>query len=205
MKTRSILMTLLFLLQMGFVAQAQLFQEGNSSVSEWEVPTYSFKGVPQGDPDGLYTRYQAEVINCHDWLQNTPIDMQIAKRNEAKRFMTLWTTGCDDVHITLHTDFMYVSKVENEMMISYLGGWSKYALLHKDMAEEELEVQSCLAGIEAQLALYKNNEKSFASNKDLKKFIKNISTMKKKNQLEGMVRNWFNQNREKLKAMKIAQ
>ncbi|MCQ2210522.1 MAG: hypothetical protein MJZ34_09540 [Paludibacteraceae bacterium] len=180
-----LLVLLCLLLQFGFIAKAQFVEE---KTAEWEVPVYSFIGVPAGDPDGRYVKYNDDIIQCHDWLQNTLIGEQGIKRIEAKKFMVKWSLGCSHVSITIDSKFVYSDRVEQELLVAYVGGWCKYALQHQDQSKEDLMVPCTLAGIEAQLNLYEKNEKAFSSNKDLKKFIKNMTSLKKKNKLEEYVR-----------------
>lgn len=194
------LLLVFFLLHVGFVAHAQLLNEGSN---EWEVPEYSFSGVPVGDPNGVYTKYCADVIKCHEWMQKTPIGVQAPKRQEAIRFLYLWVSGCKDVSVVIAPEFVYVDKLETEFLLSYFGGWSKFELENKSMEENERKVQSTIAGIEAQIELYNNNEKEFASNKELKKFIKEMTTLKKKSKLEGYVRDSYKKfEQKKLEAEK---
>ena len=159
-----------------------------AKAQEWNVPAYSFEGVQPGDPEGRYVKYNDDIIKCHDWLQNTPIGTDEMKRIEAKRFLFSWSAGCSHVTITLEKELMYIGKGDNEMIISYMGGWSKYALQHLDKDKDEIAIDAAIAGIEAQIDLYKKNEKLLSSNKDLKQMINNFKSLKKKKKLREYVK-----------------
>lgn len=159
-----------------------------AKAQEWNVPAYSFEGIQPGDPEGRYVKYNDDIIKCHDWLQNTPIGTDEMKRIEAKRFLFSWSAGCSHVTITLEKELMYIGKGDNEMIISYMGGWSKYALQHLDKDKDEIAIDAAIAGIEAQIDLYKKNEKLLSSDKELKKMINNFISMKKKKKLREYVK-----------------
>ncbi|MBO4530434.1 MAG: hypothetical protein J5767_07320 [Paludibacteraceae bacterium] len=159
-----------------------------AKAQEWNVPAYSFEGVQPGDPEGRYAKFNDDIIKCHDWLQNTPIGTDEMKRIEAKRFLLKWSFGCTQVTIVIHSDLMYADRSENELLVSFIGGWSKYALQHLDRDKDEIAVDAAIAGIEAEIDLYKKNEKTFSSNKELKKKINNFISLKKKNKLRDYVK-----------------
>ena len=169
-----------------------------AKAQEWNVPAYSFEGIQPGDPEGRYVKYNDDIIKCHDWLQNTPIGTDEMKRIEAKRFLLSWSIGCTQVTIIIHSDFMYIDRGDNEMIVSFMGGWSKYALQHLDIDKNEIAVDAAIAGIEAEIDLYKKNEKAFSSNKELKKKINNFISLKKKNKLRDYVKSAIDSSKEKM-------
>ena len=169
-----------------------------AKAQEWNVPAYSFEGVQPGDPEGRYAKCNDDIIKCHDWLQNTPIGTDEMKRIEAKRFLLKWSFGCTQVTIVIHSDLMYADRSENELLVSFIGGWSKYALQHLDRDKDEIAVDAAIAGIEAEIDLYKKNEKTFSSNKELKKKINNFISMKKKNKLRDYVKSAIDGSKDKM-------
>ncbi len=168
-----------------------------AKAQEWNVPAYSFEGVQPGDPEGRYAKFNDDIIKCHDWLQNTPIGTDEMKRIEAKRFLLKWSFGCTQVTIVIHSDLMYADRSENELLVSFIGGWSKYALQHLDRDKDEIAVDAAIAGIEAEIDLYKKNEKAFSSNKELKKKINNFISLKKKNKLRDYVKSAIDGSKDK--------
>ena len=123
-----------------------------------------------------YPRYEQDVINGINWLLETPLTREQAKRKEVNAFLMKWITGSPSVSIELRQEIVTFMDCADCLM-AFLGGWTKYALETKDYSSK---LKGNLAGIESVIAFYQKNREVLGKNKAIQKYIK----LQKKNKLE---------------------
>jgi hypothetical protein len=89
----------------------------------FEVPAnYAFKTKAD------YAKYEPDVIEAVKWLEKTPLNQEDNKRKDVNLFVFTYVQGSPTVSIGLQgyvTDF---SKKNPQLLIAFLGGWTKYKL-----------------------------------------------------------------------------
>lgn len=142
---------------------------------EFEVPkNYSFTKTED------YTKYEGDIVKCIDWMLNTPVNTQNDKRTEANTFVMKWLTGSPTVSVEVKTEIVTFMDQNPELLMIFLGGWTKYALESKDYKNK---IKGNLKGIESVIDFYSKNKANLKKDKNIEKYIK----MKEKGTLEEFV------------------
>jgi hypothetical protein len=130
-----------------FIAFFGLLAMGKTAIAqEYQVPqNYTLKD--KGD----YAKYEQDVINTVDWLQQTSWDDQPDRRKEANAFLIAWITGSPNVSISVGTPLVKLTKKNPELMITFMGAYTKYCLQHKDAQNVNA---ANVAGLKALIAKY---------------------------------------------------
>ena len=129
----------------------------------FNVPNYKF------DSQEDYDKYEQDIVKCVDWLVSTPANEQSKKREAANRFLTLWATGTKSFTIRVNTDITPFVVKSADLLLMYMGGWSKYGIVNK---ENYNETDAYIAAIETAILFYSNNKSTLKKNKDMENFIK---------------------------------
>lgn len=98
---------------------------------------------------------EPNVIATINWLENTPFDVDKNERKEQNAFLLGWLTGSPTVTIEISSLVLELTKVHPEMLMIFMGGWTKYALTH-DYSKDKL--QGNLAGIRSCIKVYQNGD-----------------------------------------------
>jgi hypothetical protein len=147
-----------------FIALLSLLAVSKGAQAQsYEVPKdYTLKAKED------YTKYEQDVINTVDWLQQTSWGDQPDKRKEAAAFLVAWITGSPTVTISVGSPLVKMCDKNPELMITFMGGFTKYALQHKDTPNTNA---ANVAGLKALIAKYqmeKNHKKESAVEKLIK-------------------------------------
>ncbi len=149
-----------------------LFLALNIAAQEFEVPkNYVLKNKAD------YPKYETDVLKAIDWLLQTPINSQPEKRIEVNRFLIMWLTGSPDVSIEIKSEIVSFSKLNPDLLIIFMGGWTKYALENN---YSKNKVMGNMKGIETVIEFYQKNKSDLKKDKHVEKYIK----MKDKGKLE---------------------
>jgi hypothetical protein len=149
---------LVSIIVLGFLAIAK-----SANAQGYEVPKdYTLKAKED------YSRYEADVIATVDWLQKTSWDDEQAKRTEANAFLMAWLTGSPTVTITIGAPLMKLVDKNPDLLMIFMGGYTKYALQHKDSPNANADN---VAGLKALIAKYQA-EKNHKRNSSVEKLIK---------------------------------
>jgi len=127
-----------------------------------------------------YAKYEADIIQCVNWLFNTPLNEQDQKRKEANQFFMLWLTGAPNVSIDIKQEIVTFMEPNADLLMIFMGGWVKYALENKDYKNK---FQGNLKGIEGVIEFYQKNINFLKKDKNVEKYIK----MKEKGTLEDYI------------------
>ena len=115
-----------------------------------------------------YAKYEPQVISTVDWLQQTSWDDDQDKRKDANAFLMAWITGSPNVTITIGSPLMKLVNKNPDLLMTFMGGYTKYALQHKDAPDVHA---ANVAGLKALLSKYqsdKNHKKDSAVEKLIK-------------------------------------
>jgi len=75
-----------------------------------------------------YAAYEQDVIECFNWLMNTPINEQTEKRRAAYAFLVTWISGSPNVTIEISPQIVTFIEGPPDLLMMFMGGWTKYAL-----------------------------------------------------------------------------
>lgn len=118
-----------------------------------------------------YKNYETDVVNAITWLENTPVNQQSAKRKEVNSFLLQWMTGTPTISMELGEFQTGLTADNPDLLIMYLGGWSKFAI--ENPAEKDNKLMANLAGVKSVINLYsKNLSKGISKNKKIEKLLK---------------------------------
>jgi hypothetical protein len=132
-----------------------------------------------------YIRSEPEVINTIDWLENSPINQQIARRKQLNANLLAWLTNSPTVTIEVNEKITSFSKKNPELLFIFMGGWTKYSLQN---AYSKDALKCNMAGIKSSIKVYQMGN-GLLKDKEMEKII----TMDSKNELEGWVRSQLGQ------------
>jgi hypothetical protein len=124
---------------------------------------------PKLETDENYAFYEQDIINCVNWLMNTPIKEQTEKRRDANAFLLMWLTGSPNVNIEINQQIVTFMASSPELLMIFMGGWAKNALETK---EPKNKIAGNLAGIEAVIEFYTKNKLKMGKDKNVEKYVK---------------------------------
>jgi hypothetical protein len=122
---------------------------------------------------------EQRVINTVNWLENTPFNEQADKREQLNALLFVWITNSPTVTLTLNADVLVFTKKNPELLITFMGGWTKY-VLENDYSKNDYA--GSLAGINSVLKVYETG----LLKKDKK--IEELIEMKKNGELESWLK-----------------
>ena len=116
-----------------------------------------------------YKQYEDAIVKGTEWLMNTPINSQQAKRKEVNAFLMKWMTGSPDVSLELNGDILTFMGECPDCLMIFMAGWTKYAIQNDSKVSN---VDGSIQGIKDVIALYKKNKATIGKNKAIEKYIK---------------------------------
>lgn len=128
-----------------------------------------------------YARYEGDILNCIDWLLNTPVKENPAKRKEGNAFLIQWLTGTPAVSVEINPGIVSFMEPNAELLIVFMAGWTKFTL---QTGEKGNKVKGNMNGLEAVMDFYTKNRENLKKDKNVEKYIK----MKEQGKLEEYVR-----------------
>ncbi|MFD0750048.1 hypothetical protein ACFQZS_07840 [Mucilaginibacter calamicampi] len=130
-----------------------------------------------------YNKYEKDVINVINWLEQTPWNSKNGERQIANSFFLAWMSGSPTVTIELGDKIlMEIMEKNKELTFSYMGGYAKYALQSRtDKTSFDIN-KAKLAGFKAIISKY-NSEKKRSKDKNVEMLAELDS--------EGKLENWI--------------
>jgi hypothetical protein len=145
-----------------------------SAQSAFDVPAqYNFS-----KPDD-YAQVEPQVLNTINWLEETPANQDVSRRQQAQRFLLAWASGSPKVSIGLQPYVGELAGKNNALLMAYMGGWTRYSLQHpgdKDVLTLNTE------GVKSMLKLYD------LGGIDKSKGMENLRTVAANGELESWLR-----------------
>ncbi|WP_196886504.1 hypothetical protein [Aureivirga sp. CE67] len=126
-----------------------------------------------------YEKYKPNVVKAVDWYINTPLNQEKEKRAKVYKFLFDWVQGSPDVIISVNT-FNLNAADSPDLLMAFLGGWTKYAIETK---KYEDEINGNLAGFDALIQYYETNKSLIGKKKKIEKIMK----LKKKGKLKDKI------------------
>jgi len=118
-----------------------------SYAQDFEVPeNYKFQ-----KPED-YKTYEPQIIKAIDFLENTSLSADDAKVMDVNKFLMTWLQGSPNVKIILRAYIMDYCNKNQQFLITYMGGWTKYTLENNDDTDE---LKGSLAGMKSIIKVYK--------------------------------------------------
>ncbi len=114
-------------------AQSELLSELPSSPSEFKAS-------------------EKNVIASIEWLENTPINEQRKTRDFQNAALLAWITNSPTVTIELNGDILNFIKKNPDLLIIFMGGWTRYSLQNNYSKDV---VPGTLAGLRSVIKVYK--------------------------------------------------
>lgn len=122
--------------------------------------------VPETEEE--YAASKQRVINTINWLDQTAINEDVDKRREQTLLFIDWMNGSPSVTITINSSVAVFTKINPELLVTFMGGWAKYTL-ENDYDTDEVKCN--LAGIKSVIAFYKNGN-GLKKDKKVEKLVK---------------------------------
>jgi hypothetical protein len=113
-----------------------------------------------------YTASEKNALASIDWLENTPIKEEQSKRKEQTALLLAWIINSPTVTVELNEVVMTFTKKNEDLLIYFLGGWTRYALTN---AYSKDVTQGSLAGLKSVIKVYKAG--GFKKDKEVNKLI----------------------------------
>ena len=100
-----------------------------------------------------FKKYEADVIACINWLENTPLNEEVKKRKEANAFFLEWIVGNKSVSISIDADILskYTDK-NSDFLTFFMGGWTRYSLENNYSKDKQ---QGYYEGLKSIVNIYK--------------------------------------------------
>ena len=118
-----------------------------------------------------YMKYEDDVLNGINWLENTSIQEQITKRENTSAFVLKWIMGTPTISIGLQAFQIDLTKKNPELLTSFLGGWTKFAI--ENPSEKEDAIKANIEGFKSLIKVYSANlGKGMKKDNKIEKLIK---------------------------------
>jgi len=133
---------------------------------DFEIP----KNI-QLEKESDYAKYETDVVNGINWLENTSIEEQTTKRKNTNAFVLKWIMGTPTISIGLQAFQIDLTKKNPELLTSFLGGWAKFAI--ENPSEKEDAIKANIEGFKSLMKVYSANKgKGMKKDKNIEKLIK---------------------------------
>jgi hypothetical protein len=151
MKTFKLPLLLLISLCSFFGSRAQSFQIPDS--------------LPKTKDD--FVQSEPVMIKLVDWYESTPLDVDQPQRKVAGAYIIGWINNSPTVTVSLTEKIVPISKKNPELLIGFMGGWTRYSLQHNYSKDA---VQCNLAGLRCMFKMYMASlDHGIKRNKDIEK------------------------------------
>ena len=156
MKLKNIIFTFAFSI---FVAQL-------SGSQTFEIPDNVKLEVAED-----YVKHEQRILECINWLENTPMSEEADKRLMANAYLMKWATGTPTVTISMQSFQVDLTTKNPELLIVFIGGWIKYAIENPD-DKDNVEAGN-ISGINSIIKVYSDNKgNGLKKDKRIEKLIK---------------------------------
>ena len=118
-----------------------------------------------------YVKHEQRIVECINWLENTPISDDADKRLLANAYLMKWATGTPTVTIEMQAFQIDLAKKNSELLIIFMGGWIKYAI--ENPTDKDNIKAANIAGLNSVIKVYTANKgKGLKKDKRIEKLIK---------------------------------
>jgi hypothetical protein len=99
-----------------------------------------------------FIKSEKKVLATISWLENTPLDQDTKKHQLQYALPTAWLTNSPTVTIRFNANVLDFTKKNNQLMMFFLAGWTKYSLENNYSKDE---AKGSIAGIRFVIKVYK--------------------------------------------------
>ena len=125
----------------------------------------------QLEKEADYIKYEADVLNGINWLENTSVEQELAKRKNTNAFLMKWIIGTPTISIGLQEFQTKLTEKNPDLLISFLGGWTKFAI--ENPSEKDDVIKANIAGFQSIIKVYiANKGNGMRKDKKIEKLIK---------------------------------
>jgi hypothetical protein len=115
-----------------------------------------------------YDQLEDEVILASKWLEETDLDKETEKRKEVNTFVLSWVQGSPKVSIVIHPKLIEMVKKNEQLLIIYMGSFTRYKLENKD---DTSDFNATKSAVQSLIAIYKKGIE-IKKNKDMLELLK---------------------------------
>lgn len=142
-----------FLLCLGFA---------NLYAQDFQIPKdYNF------DEPGGIKKYEKDILNCINWLDNTPYNEQVDKRKEAYTFLVMWISKTSDISIEINPNVVQFTDKNPDLMITFMGGWTRLQM--EDPKTKKNYLLGNIAGLKNVIRFYQKNKSALTEDPGIEK------------------------------------
>lgn len=123
-----------------------------------------------------FIKSEKVVINTINWLENNPRNENEEQRKLLMANLIAWLTNSPTVTIELNSKTIPFSKKNEDLLIIFMGGWTKYSLQNNYSKDQ---VKGTYAGIKSAIRVYQMGN-GIKKDKQMEKLIE----LDSKNELE---------------------
>ena len=134
------------------------------SISAFAQSAELLKDLPTTKEE--YLASEKNVLATIDWLESTPVHQEEQKHKQQYTLLIGWITNSANVTVEINEATTPFLKKNGDLLIFFLGGWTRYALTHSYSNDV---VQGTVAGLKSVLKMYRTGD--FKKDKDLKKLL----------------------------------
>lgn len=133
--------------------------------------------LPKTEED--FKKSEPALLATIDWLEKTPFDQEVPKRKEQMMLLMGWVTNSPSVTVEINADILTFTKKYPELLITFFGGWTKYAIQNNYSTDA---VKGNYEGLKHVIKVYQNL--SLKKDKEIEKLI----AMDSKGELESWIK-----------------
>lgn len=113
-----------------------------------------------------YAKYEADILNCCNYLLSVDPAFNQPKHEECASFLTRWLIGTPDVHVVLAEQLVDVKNPQ--LLLAYMAAWTRNALTNK----EDNDLLHAMVATEESLNFYSAYKSSVGKSKVAEKLLK---------------------------------
>lgn len=118
-----------------------------------------------------YIKHEQRILDCINWLENTPMSEESDKRMMANAYLMKWATGTPTVTISMQSFQVDLTTKNPELLMIFIGGWIKYAIENPD--DKDNVKAGNISGINSLIKVYSSNkDDGLKKDKRIEKLIK---------------------------------
>ena len=106
-----------------------------------------------------YANYEADVLNCCNYLLSVDPAFNLPKHEECTNFLIRWLAGTPTVSVLI--DARLVDAKKSELLVAFMAAWTQHALTNK----EDGNLINAQVATEEMLSFYSNYKSSIGKSK----------------------------------------
>ncbi len=91
---------------------------------------FSLPILPEKMWPSEYASYEADVLNCCNYLLDTDPSFNSPKHEECASFLLRWVSGSPSVSVAVNEAL--VDSQKNALLLAYIAGWVRHSIVHSE-------------------------------------------------------------------------